>query len=244
METLDNSAPRLTICTMPRLARMHQQAVCYHLFNRGINRETLFHDEADFLRFCQVIVAYRQRCDGRVYHWALMSNHYHLLVRLAFPMLRRFAGGIQQAYAQYHHRRHGTSGVVWRGRYSTRPVEEDLSLTRCGRYIERNPVRAGLAAAAWDWRFSSAGFYALGRADMVTGLTDLDPQYAPPGLEAWQRAEYAAMLRDTADELWMAEQRGPAIGSAAFAARWLEEWGRLRTRQGRPPVARMARVSV
>ena len=170
-----------------------------------------------------------------------MCNHYHLLVRVAFPMLRPFAGGIQQSYAQYHHRRHGTTGVVWRGRYSTRPVEEDLSLTRCGRYIERNPVRAGMASLAWDWPFSSAAFYALGRSDTVT---DIDPQYSPPALDGAQRAEYAAMLADVGDDLWMADQRGPAIGSAAFAGRWLEQSGRPRLRQGRRPTSQVARVSM
>jgi hypothetical protein len=96
-----------------------------------------------------------------------MPNHYHLLIRLTFPMLRPFAAVIQQSYAQYHHRRHGTCGVLWQGRHQTRAVEEDLCLTRCGRYIERNPVRAGLAEFAWDWPHSSAGFYVLGRRSPV-----------------------------------------------------------------------------
>ncbi len=159
-----------------------------------------------------------------------MPNHYHLLIRLTFPMLRPFAAVIQQSYAQYHHRRHGTCGVLWQGRHQTRAVEEDLCLTRCGRYIERNPVRAGLAEFAWDWPHSSAGFYVLGRADE---LTDLDVQFAPGDLDAARRAEYVAMLQDNDEQRWVKEQSGPAIGSTRFVGSLAAEAGHLRRRRGR-----------
>ena len=81
---------------MPRRPRIQQQAICYHLYNRCINRDRLFEDERDFARFRQIIGRYKQRCACLVYHWALMPNHYHLLIRLTFPMLRPFAAGIQQ----------------------------------------------------------------------------------------------------------------------------------------------------
>ena len=165
-----------------------------------------------------------------------MPNHYHLLVRLPFALLRPFAAGLQQTYALCHHRRHGTCGVLWQGRYKSKPVADDASLARCGRYIERNPVRAKLAELAWLWPFSSAGFYALGRGDE---LTDTDARYAESGLSAAERKAYAAMLRDDEDDQWMQSQTGLAIGPAEFAQRFTETGGHLRPRRG--PSRRCAR---
>jgi hypothetical protein len=152
----------------------------------------------------------------------MMDNHDRLRVRLAFPMVRRFAGGVRQ------------------GRCHARPVEEDMGLTRCGRYIERDPVRCGRAGFARDYRFGSAGFYALGERD---AMTDVDPQFEPGGLGARERAAYSAMLQDTGDAAWMREPTGLAIGSAGFAARWAQAGGRPRRRQGWP-VEGSGRVSL
>jgi len=231
---LTPARPSAILHSCPACPRIQQQAICYHLYNRSINRYRLFEDERDFAGFRQIIGRYKHRCACLVYHWALMPNHYHLLIRLTFPMLRRFAAGIQQSYAQYHHRCHGTCGVLWQGRYQTRAVEEDLCLTRWGRYIERNPVRAGLAEFAWDWRHSSAGFYVLGRAD---ALTDLDVQFAPGDLDAARRAEYSAMLQDNDEQRWVKEQSGLAIGSTRFFGSLEAEAGHRRRRRGRPAKA-------
>lgn len=228
---LDRRTSARHIAFMPGRPRIQQQAICYHLYNRCINRDRLFEDERDFLRFRQIVARYKQRCHCLVYHWALMPNHYHLLIRLIFPMLRPFAAGIQQSYAQYHHRRHGTCGVRRQGRYHTRPVEEDMCLTRCGRYIERNPVRASQAKFAWDRPHASAGFYVLGRAD---DLTDMDVQYAAEDLDAPRRAAYAAMLQDSEEERWVKEQSGVAIGSPRFIGSLAAEEGHLCRRRGRP----------
>lgn len=143
---------------MPRLARSFQIAICYHVFNRGINRQAIFRDDKDRERFSELVRRYKKHCRARVYHWAWMGTHYHMLVEVPFEHLSAFAGGIQQTYAQYHHARHGTSGTFWQGRFQSEPVELDEHLTRCGRYIERNPVRGGMVDVAWEYPWSSAAF--------------------------------------------------------------------------------------
>jgi putative transposase len=225
---------------MPRLPRCRRQSLCYHLYNRGLDRRTLFHDAADFERFGRTVGRYKTACPGvRLYHWAWMGNHYHMLAESPPTFLRSFVAGVQQSYAQYYRRRYGTCGPVWQGRFHSRPVERDLCLTRCGRYVERNAVRAGLAAVAWEYRWSSAAFYALGEGACGGdggGLTDLDPRFdSATGPSERERADYRAMLLDTADETWMAEHgRGLVIGSAAFASRLTLQDGRVGVRPGRP----------
>jgi putative transposase len=196
---------------MPRVPRIRQQALCYHLYNRGVNRQPLFHEEGDWRRFVELLGRYKARCGAEVFHWVLMPNHYHLLVRVPFAGLRRFVGGVQQSYAQYHHLRHGTCGVLWQGRFHSKAVSADQSLTRCGRYIERNPVRARMVGLAWEWPWSSARWYVRGEAD---GVNDLDPGYdAAAGLSDAQRQAYAALLQDEADDAWMrSRQERATIG--------------------------------
>ena len=120
--------------------------------NRRVNRNPLFVDDDDRAYFSKIVAEYKELCGARVYHWVWMGNHYHMLVEVVYENLRDFAGGIQQAYAQYHHARHNGTGVFWQGRFKSKPVEIGPYLVSCGRYIERNPVRASLAGIAWGIR--------------------------------------------------------------------------------------------
>jgi len=218
---------------MPRKARILQQAVCYHLMNRGLNRAGILIDPEDKQRFSQVVAEYKEICGARVYHWVWMDTHFHMLAEVVYENLRGFMGGIQQVYAQYHHRRHGGSGVFWEGRFKSKPVEVGEYLVRCGRYIERNPVRACLAGKAWEYGWSSASFYVNGKED---GLTDLNGYVWSTDVPTeGGRAEYAEALSQTADEEWMRKQRlRSAIGADRFLSGLRLEGGRHRRKRGRP----------
>ena len=216
---------------MPRTARKYQRALCYHVMNRGVNRQRIFHDDADRRVFLQKVADYKQICDARIYHWCWMDNHYHILVEIMHENLRRFAGGLQQTFAQYHHARHSGCGVFWQGRFKSRPVEVGEYLACCGRYIERNPVRAGLLATAWDYRWSSASFYVNGVAD---GLTNENPYLG--AFDEVNRQEYgAALMRGVDDEAAIRLMDGErAIGSTEFVEALKKDHGRLRISRGRP----------
>jgi len=81
-------------------------------------------------------------------------------------------GGWQHVYAVRYHRKYQTAGRLFQGRFKSQAIEKERYLLACGRYVEQNPVRAGLCAHAWHWPWSSAGFYAEGKRD---ALTVLDP---------------------------------------------------------------------
>ncbi len=220
---------------MPRTPRYRCQSICYHLYNRGFNRSILFHDDADFHRFSGIVAAYKKQLPVRLYHWAWMPNHYHMLVQVPFTELRRFISGVQQTFAQYHHHRHETCGPVFQGRYHAKAVEQNECLTRCGRYIERNAFRARMVIEPWAYPWCSAGYYVSGLAD---GVSDLDPQFSDP-LDPGARHAYANMLLDEADDLWMSQQNDLVIGSSKFLDRLTMEQGRSRARRG--PRARIHR---
>ena len=67
---------------MPRIARVFQRAVCYHLMNRGLNRRRILEDEEDRMRFTETVAEYKEICGAKVYHWVWMDTHYHMLAEV------------------------------------------------------------------------------------------------------------------------------------------------------------------
>jgi putative transposase len=198
--------------------------------NRGVNRNRVFADDQDREYFSRLVGEYKEACGAKVYHWVWMGNHYHMLVEVVYENLRGFVGGLQQAYAQYHHARYNGAGVFWQGRFKSRPVAVGPYLVSCGRYIERNPVRAGLVAAAWEYRWSSAAAYTHQVAD---GVTDEDPYLGT--FEETDRKAYAEALMSGIDEAIIRSVEGErVIGTRPFAQTLKMERGRYRVKRGRP----------
>jgi putative transposase len=198
--------------------------------NRGVNRQAIFNDDADREYFGQLVGEYKALCGAKVYHWVWMRNHWHMLAEVVYENLRGFVGGVQQAYAQYHHARHSGSGVFWQGRFKSKAVEVGTYLVSCGRYIERNPVRAGLVEVAWEYRWSSAAAYVRQLAD---GVTDQNPYVGE--FAARDREAYAAALMSGVDDQVVKLVEGErAVGTREFAATLKMERGRYRVRRGRP----------
>jgi putative transposase len=138
---------------MPRRARRHvwTRAACYHLLNRDHARETIFHDDDDRLRFLDLLARSRDRFGFRLYHYCLMGNHFHLLLQLPDARtLSPLLAGLQVAYWHHYRRRYHLVGQLFQGRCKTPAVEAEASLLSCGRYIERNPLVAGLVAVPWE----------------------------------------------------------------------------------------------
>ncbi|MCX6357812.1 MAG: transposase [Candidatus Aureabacteria bacterium] len=156
---------------MARIARRHQikQSFFFHVINRGILKQTIFHAPDDYSDFTRILQRYAGKADFSIYHWCLMPNHYHIVIECRHPdQLSKIIGGLQQVYAWKYHSRHDTVGRLFQNRFKSQAIEKESYLLKCGRYVERNPVRAGLATAAWEWPWSSAHFYTTGKLDMIT----------------------------------------------------------------------------
>jgi putative transposase len=86
----------------------------------------------------------------------LMDNHFHVLLQLQQPRhLSPLLAGLLRAYVHHFHCRHRFVGHLWQGRFKSPVVQREGYLLTCGRYIERNPLEAGLVAAPWDYRWAS-----------------------------------------------------------------------------------------
>src|SRR5947209_4676844 len=113
---------------------------CYHVLNRGHNREVVFADEPDRLYFLDLLARYRARFGLRLYHYCLMTNHFHLLLEVQAPrLLSKAMAGLLRAYVHHFNRRYGFVGDLWQRRFKSPAIGADTHLLSCGRYTERNP---------------------------------------------------------------------------------------------------------
>ncbi len=153
---------------MPRLPRLFLPNQPQHIVVRGHNRDPVFARENDFRYFylCLREAAYKNRL--AIHAWVFMHNHIHLLVtpnnENSLPKTMQSVG---RRYAQYFNHSYHRSGSLWEGRYKSSLVDTDNYLLSCYRYIELNPVRAGIVKKPEDYAYSSYHANALGKADSM-----------------------------------------------------------------------------
>jgi putative transposase len=141
---------------MPRTARASVGGFCYHVLNRGNGRAQVFHHDGDCAAFVQLIRQACRRVTMRVLAYCLLPNHFHLAV---WPHgdqdLSTWMHWLLTAHVRRYRKHYRGSGHIWQGRFKAFPIQEDGHLLAVLRYIERNPLRAGLATRAEDWPWSS-----------------------------------------------------------------------------------------
>ena len=145
---------------MGRPLRTSVGEVVYHVLNRANARRLLFEDDGDYASFEQVLAQACSRAALRLLAYCVMPNHWHLVV---WPRkdgdLSRFMNWLTLTHTQrWHQHRHSVGeGHLYQGRFKSFPVETNEYLLMVCRYVERNPVRAGLVERAEQWQWSSAG---------------------------------------------------------------------------------------
>ena len=190
--------------------------VSQHVIQRGNNRGVVFRVPADYRFFITILRKAAGQCSVDIHGYVLMSNHLHLIVtpsaRTGLPEMMQIIGRI---YVPYFNSRYERTGALWEGRYRTSILQDDKYWMTCLRYIEMNPVRAGLVAAPELYRWSSYRAHALGREDpLVTphplylgiGCSPVDRQ------RAWQAVCGVPIERENLGEIRRAIRGGQALG--------------------------------
>lgn len=208
---------------MPRNPRRYQlqRSLIFHVINRGILKQPIYHEESDFFLFLETLKRYIDREKAFIYHWCLMPNHYHIVMELLDPLvLSKIVGGWQQVYAVKYHRRYQTAGRLFQNRFKSQAIEKESYLLACGRYVERNPVRAGLCEKPWEWPWSSAKFYVEGKDDLITTP---DPMWKEKTSE-----EYIGwLMQDSPEDEKLFKSNIKIVGREEFQKRLLQKNGRL-----------------
>lgn len=157
---------------MGRRARRASSTGLYHVITRGNNKSRLFHCREDFQEYLRILNDYLRKHTVKIHHYCLMTNHVHLLVwAKELKTLSGFMHGIQRAYHHYYRKTHKWFGHLFQGRYRSFTIEDDGYLLDCGRYIERNPVRAEMVKDPKDWKYSSYRVYAYGEEAELVSLS-------------------------------------------------------------------------
>ena len=150
---------------MPRIARVVVPGMPHHVTQRGNRRANVFFEDADRRRYLLLLEDYARKYALDIWAYCLMTNPVHFVaVPASAESLGRSFRDSHQAYASWLNRRVGQSGHLWQGRFYS-SVLDDAPLWAAVRYVERNPVRAGLAARAEDWPRSSAAAHCGRRTD-------------------------------------------------------------------------------
>jgi putative transposase len=153
---------------MGRPLRAAAGGYVYHVLNRANARMTIFKNDGDYEAFERVLTQAVERMETRLLAYCVMPNHWHLVV---WPRkdgeLSRFIGWLTLTHTQrwHAHRRSVGSGHVYQGRFKSFPVETDEHYHTVLRYVERNPLRAGLVRRAEQWRWSSLARWLRGSAE-------------------------------------------------------------------------------
>jgi REP-associated tyrosine transposase len=141
---------------MPRVARGLADNQVYHILNRGKGRQDVFHKPEDFAAFLRLIAEAKGKYPIQIIAYCLMTNHFHLLVKAGEgSALGKWMQWLMTSHVRRYHRHYGSSGHVWQGRFKSFPVQDDDHLLTVVRYVEGNPVRAGMVKSARDWPWSS-----------------------------------------------------------------------------------------
>jgi len=141
---------------MPRQARLVLPDVALHVRQRGHNRDECFWHDTDRLVYLTLLQQLAERTACSVHAYVLMTNHVHLLLTPRdADSCARLMRNLGQRYVQYVNRRYERSGTLWEGRYRSCLVDSAEYVLACHRYIELNPVRAGMVTAPSAYRWSS-----------------------------------------------------------------------------------------
>lgn len=223
---------------MPRTARVVIVNQPHHVVQRGHNRQVVFADADDFSFYIATLAEWKEKLACRVYAYCLMTNHVHMVIEPLGSaedlglLMKRVAG----RYTRYINKKEGRTGTVWEGRYKSSIVESGQYLLACCRYVEMNPVRAGIVVQPEAYRWSSYGAK-VGTAE--NSWLDLDGFYLGLGRSAVRRQQrYRQWMQETisdaeAELIRQAARRNQLTGSSRFIDEIEKKLGKRIAMRGR-----------
>lgn len=205
---------------MARPPRLELRGVPHHVIQRGNNRSACFFGDADrrFYLKCLGDSAVQRSCE--VHAYVLMGNHVHLLVTPLEPgAISATMQDLGRRFVRVINTVHGRTGTLWEARFRSSIIDTENYFLACQRYIELNPVRAGLVSQPAEYLWSSHLYYAAGRRNRLISEHSVYRRLGATELE--RRAAYVSLCSAPLDERLVAHMRDAinsdsAVGSEKF----------------------------
>ena len=175
---------------MPRQGRIQSGTGVYHVMMRGINHQRIFEDSEDHYTFLQCLRSAQEQytpCGDRLpstchyYAYALMSNHFHLLLHAKDDTVGNIVKRIASSYVYYFNRKYGRDGHLFKERFRSEPCEDWTYFVTLLRYIHQNPFKTGVVSRVSEYEFTSwheylgrEGFFPLCNVNVVLGRFRID----------------------------------------------------------------------
>ncbi len=186
---------------MPRNARERSGSGIYHVVLRGINKQDIFNDLEDRLRFVETLEKYKAICDFQLYGYCLMSNHIHILIKEGIETISQIMKRIGTSYVYWYNNKYERYGPLFQDRYKSETVEDDTYLQVVLRYIHQNPKKAGMVQRLEDYRWSSYGDYIKQKNTLVNidYILNIYSENAAAGLYAFTKFSNEYIKDETAN---------------------------------------------
>ncbi|NDY72942.1 transposase [Desulfobacter hydrogenophilus] len=205
---------------MPRRPRIVVPNIPLHIIQRGNNKQACFFADNDYLFYLQWLEEYALTSGCLIHAYVLMTNHVHLLLT---PKSNSSTGNLLkrlgQRYVQYINRTYRRTGTLWEGRYRSCLVQEEKYLLTCQRYIELNPVRAGIVEHPGEFKWSS--YRHNGQGEMSGFITPHILYQSLGETNNQQQTTYRGLFRyelepDEIDQIRKATNGNFALGTKRF----------------------------
>ena len=208
---------------MARLHHLYLPDQPLHVIQRGNNRDLIFAADADYQFYLRCLHEAADTHSVTVHAYVLMTNHVHLLVTPATESsLSKTLQSIGRRYVQYFNFTYQRTGTLWEGRYKSTLIDSERYLLTCMRYIEMNPVRAGMVAHPGDYPWSSYRANGQGNAERLIvphelyqslGRTDEERQ------SAYRQLFRAQVAKADVEAIRNATNKGWVLGDNRFGAK-------------------------
>ncbi len=225
---------------MPRPPRFDVPDVPYHVIQRGVNRAACFFGDVDRRYYLKLLARFAAHRGCAVHAYVLMGNHVHLLITPAEKgAVAALMQDLGRSYVRVINAIHERTGTLWEGRFKSSVVDSESYFLACQRYIELNPVRAGMVVRAADYPWSSHAHYASSEAKSFLVAHECFVRLGATGDErkaAYRRLFVEAMSPAELRAIRAAANSSTALGTARFIESMSALAGRKAgpTRRGRP----------
>ena len=229
---------------MARFPRFCPPGLSQHIIQRGNNRSICFASVEDFSAYAYWLKEYADKFEVSVHAWAFMTNHVHLLATPANEeSIQLMMQSLGRRYVQYFNYTYRRSGTLWEGRYKSCAVQTEAYLLACYRYIELNPVRAGMVEDPAEYEWSSYRCNGLG---VQSELCKPHSEYLRLGSKREERIEvYRGLFKHHVNSNLLSEIRdsvnkGLVLGNDRFKDEVEKLYGRRvrPAKMGRPRKSR------